>query len=102
MIPGFLLRHSVTVEPYLGDSAHGPTFGAARTVRCFVEDAVRTVLNPDGEQVVSTATFYCQPDETIPARSKVTIGVRATRVIDTKNRDSGGLVKIDHLEVICQ
>lgn len=104
MIPAFLLRHSVTVETYGGDTgAHGPTYGAPAAVRCFLEQRTRTVRNPQGEEVVSSGTFYARLDEALTvctAESRVTLPDGSTTlIIAALPRDGGGLPTPDHLEV---
>lgn len=95
------LRHTVSVERYGGNSANGPVFDAPVTVRCFVEEKNRMVRNPEGNEVVSSATFYCRLDA-VDARpeSRVTLpSGRVTTVIVQAEHDGGGLPLPDHLEV---
>lgn len=104
MIPAFLLRHSVLVETYGGDTgAGGPTYGAPAAVRCFLEQRTRTVRNPQGEEVVSSGTFYARLDEALAlctAKSRVTLPDGSTTlIIAALPRDGGGLPTPDHLEV---
>lgn len=101
LIPGHLLRHTVTVEAYEGDGAAGPLYGAPVTVRCFLEQQNRRVRNKEGREVVSSSTFYCRLDEvTAPPESKVTLpDDRETTVIVQLPHDGGGLPTPDHLEV---
>lgn len=98
-IPGWLQRHRVTVEPYLGQSASGPRYGPAVTVRCFVDDARRLVRNAAGVQVVSESTVYCRLNVTAPPKSRVNVFGREAFVITAKRRDGGGLPTPDHLEL---
>lgn len=101
LIPGFLLRHQVTVEPYLGDGGYGPQWGDPVSVRCFLEEKTRLVRAPDGREVTSSSTFYCRLDAVdAPPESKVTLpGDRPTTVIQQARHDGGGLPTPDHLEV---
>lgn len=99
-IPGFLLRHTVTVEPLTGQGPYGPTYGPGVVVRCFVDAKTRMVRSPAGEQVTSSSTVYCRLDTTAPPGSRVTLtDGRATNVIAALRRDGGGLPTPDHLEV---
>lgn len=98
-MPGWLLRHKVTVEPYLGQSAAGPRYGPAVTVRCFVDDTRRLVRDAAGVQVVSESTVYCQLGVTAPPKSRVNVFGREAFVITAKRRDGGGLPTPDHLEL---
>lgn len=100
LIPGFLLRHQITVEPYEGDGPYGPVYGAPVVVRCFLDQATRLVRNPGGEEVTSSSTAYCPLDTAAPAKSRATLpDGRQTTVIDAKRRDGDGLPTPDHLEV---
>lgn len=100
-IPRWLLRHTVTVEAYQGDSAYGPVYGPPAAVRCFVEDGAKLIRNDQGHEVVSTARLYARLDTTTaPAQSRVTLpSGRTATVITAHRRDGGGLPTPDHLEV---
>jgi hypothetical protein len=100
LLPGFLKRHSLTVQPYLGPGAYGPQYGPAFTVKGFRDDARRLVRAPSGDEVISETTFYCDLGVTIPPESLVLVGSRSTTVITVKTRDPGGLPAPQHLEVI--
>lgn len=98
-----LLQHTVTVERFLGEGAYGPTYEAAETLSCFVDETTRLVRSPEGNEVTSTVTVYL-PDtvEQIPSGSRVTTARRETTVIDVKYRDGGTLPVPSHVEVVCQ
>lgn len=98
-IPGWMRRHTVTIESYLGHSATGPRYGPGVTVRCFVDDSRRLVRNDAGEQVVSESTVYCRLGITAPPKSRVNVRGREAFVITAKRRDGGGLPTPDHLEL---
>lgn len=99
-LPSFLLRHSVTVEAYEGDTAYGPRYAATVTVRCFVEEQTRTVRDREGQEVVSSTTFYAPLETVCPAESRVTLPTgRQATVIAALRHDGGGLPTPDHLEV---
>ncbi|MEU6649512.1 hypothetical protein ABZ904_08695 [Streptomyces sp. NPDC046900] len=100
-LPALWLRHEVTVEPYEGDSANGPLYGAPVAVRCFLDERTRLVRAGDGREVTSGATVYCRLDAvTAPPESRVTLpGGRTTTVIEQVPHDGGGLPTPDHLEV---
>ncbi|MFB7908114.1 hypothetical protein ACFC1T_16915 [Kitasatospora sp. NPDC056076] len=95
------MRHRVTVEAYLGDSAYGPRYGPPQPgIRCFLDDQTRLVRAKDGREVTSTSTAYCLPGAVVPAGSRVTLpSGRQTTVIATLTRDGGGLPTPDHVEV---
>ncbi|MFG2617811.1 hypothetical protein ACGFXC_09280 [Streptomyces sp. NPDC048507] len=100
VIPEFLLRHWVTIEPYLGDSAYGPQYGASVVARAFVEEKIRTVRDQRGEEVVASTTVYLLPTQACPPESRVTTpSGRAASVITSTLHDGGGLPTPDHREV---
>jgi hypothetical protein len=100
LIPRFLMRHEITIEPYLGSTSTGPRYGPATTVRCLVDEQTRGVRSPAGEQVTSTSTAYADPGTQAPQFSRVTLpSGRVTTVIQTKARDGGGLPTPDHVEI---
>ncbi|MFE5591445.1 hypothetical protein [Streptomyces sp. NPDC056549] len=96
----FLMRHQVTVEPYLGDTSTGPRYGAAAPLRCFLDAQIRMVRSPAGEQVTSSSTVYAEPSTSVPTGSRVTLpDGQVTTVIWCKDRDGGGLPTPDHVEI---
>lgn len=99
-IPGFLLRHTVAVEPFVGNSSKGPLYGSPAAVRCFVLEKTRMVRAPDGEEVTSSTTVYARLETVCPAKSRVTLpSGRTSTVIEAVRQDGGGLPTPDHLEV---
>lgn len=99
-IPLPLLRHSVTVEPYLGASAYGPRYGLPVTVTCFLDQQTRMVRQADGTQVSSSSTVYAPLATDAPAQSRVTLpDGRQTTVIAALRRNGGGLPVPSHLEI---
>jgi hypothetical protein len=100
LIPRFLMRHEVTIEPYLGDTSKGPKYGPPKTVRCFIDEETRGVRSPAGEDVTSSTTVFADPGTQAPQFSRVTLpDGRVTKVIQTANRDGGGLPTPDHVEI---
>lgn len=100
LIPGFLLRHTAAIEPYLGTGPSGPKYGPAATVRCFTDERTRVIRSPDGDEVTSSATVYARPDTVCPVKSRVTLASgRRTTVMAALNRNGGGLPTPDHLEI---
>ncbi|MEU4171020.1 hypothetical protein AB0F46_29585 [Streptomyces sp. NPDC026665] len=100
-IPRVVMRREITIEPYLGDTSTGPQYGAPVVARrCFVDEQTRGVRTPDGEEVTSTSTVYADPGTIAPPLSRVTLpSGRVTKVIQTKDRDGGGLPTPDHVEI---
>lgn len=103
-LPGWLLRHRIAVEPYEGDSAYGPTYGpAVEDVPALVAYAVRTVRNPQGREVTSTATVYAAPDLDCPPESRITLpDGRTTRAITVARHTAPGLPVPECTEVSCE
>lgn len=99
-LPGFLLRHQVTIEPFEGEGPFGPAYGTATVVRCFLDEARRMVRGKDGTEVVSEATFYARRDITCPEGSRVTLpSGRVCTALKVSDRNGAGLPTPDHVEV---
>lgn len=100
-MPAFLLRHMVTVEPYLGSSAYGPRYGPAVAVACLLEQQTRAVVGADGADVTSSSTLRAPLDTPdIAPESRVTLpDGDTTTVIAALRHDGGGLPTPDHVEV---
>ncbi|MBZ6250572.1 hypothetical protein KVH27_19590 [Streptomyces olivaceus] len=102
-VPGWLLRHRITIEEYLGDSSTGALYGPPQRVRAFVDEQTRAVVSPGGETVTSSSTAYTAPGTTAPPLSRVTLpSGRVTKVIAALPRDGGGLPTPDHVEIQLQ
>ncbi|MEQ4717914.1 hypothetical protein [Nonomuraea sp. B19D2] len=102
MLPDWLLRHEALIEPFLGDGAYGPIFGAAVTAKCLVDDERRLVRDAQGAETVSDTTIFFPPGTRCPEGSRVTVNGRVTTVIASYARDGGGLPTPDHVEVVCR
>ncbi len=103
LMPGFLLRHQVTVEPFLGEGPYGPQYEPPVVVRCLVDEQTRMVRSPTGDEVTSSTTLRARLDTVCPAGSRVTLPEgRVTAVIAALRRDGAGLPTPDHLEVQLQ
>lgn len=99
-LPGRVMRHTITVEPYLGDGAYGPLYGPPASVRCFLDEQTRMVRSPDGRQVTSTSTAYCPLATVCPTESRITLADgRKPLIIAVLRRDGGGLPTPDHTEI---
>lgn len=89
--------HTISVEPYLGSGAYGAVYGPPVSVQCRVQDEVRLVRSASGDEVVSSATVFCDPDVVITPESRVTVNGRVTTVLSVSN-PSTGWSRLDHLE----
>jgi hypothetical protein len=99
------LQHEITVEPYLGTGSHGAVFGpASLPVKGFLEQKTQLVRAPNGDEVVSSSTFYCRRGAvSAPTKSKVTLpDGTTTTVIVAHDRSGGRLPLPEHLEVVLQ
>ncbi|GII84597.1 hypothetical protein Ssi03_25870 [Sphaerisporangium siamense] len=101
-LPALLLAHEASIEPYHGDSATGPTYGAAFTAACFADDQRKMVRGPDAREVTSQTTLYLPLDTDCPVGSRVTVNGRTSTVLAVARRDGGRLPTPDHLEVSLQ
>lgn len=103
-VPGWLLRHRITVEPYAGDSAYGPTYGpAVGDVPALVAETVRTVRDKDGREVTSTAQIIAEPALDCPAESRITLpSGRITRALTVAHHSAPGLPVPESVEVMCE
>ncbi|MEU2759389.1 hypothetical protein [Streptomyces sp. NPDC007094] len=104
-VPRYLLRHRITVEPYLGDSAYGPTYGPAVVdVPALVSAAVRQVRRAtDGREVVSSTQVITAPGLDCPPGSRVTLpDGRTTTAITTAEHTAPGLPVPACTEVSCE
>lgn len=101
-IPGWLLVHGVTIEPYQGAGAYGDVYGPPTDVRCFLDQQTRLTRDTGGNTVTSTSTVFTTPEVECPAGSRITLpDGRATTVIAALRRDGGDLGTPDHLEIQC-
>lgn len=102
-VPGFLLRHRVRVEPYLGSGATGDAYGPAVVLRAQVDQTRRTVRDATGAEVVSEATVRGRlaSARRCPPGSRVTLpGGRRTWVISVRRHDDADLGAWQHVEVV--
>lgn len=103
-VPTSLLRQTVTVEAYLGDSAVGPVYGSPTTVRARVEGKRRAVRRANGTDVISTASITVRPDVNIPTESRIVAPHPVTGADETfevlEVITGAGLARPSHFEVL--
>lgn len=94
--------HSGSIEKLAGGNADGDVYDTAKPVVGFLDDQTRVVINPDGDTVTSSATFYTALTNRslFAPRSRLTVNGRVCTVLDVRVRDSGPLGLPDHVEVI--
>ncbi|MGY4988910.1 hypothetical protein [Streptomyces nigrescens] len=102
-VPGWLLRHRITVECYQGDSAYGPTYGEPVCVPALVSAVRKQVADKDGRETLATAQIIAGPELECPPGSRLTLpdGRRAT-AISTARHTAPGLPVPACTEVMCQ
>lgn len=72
-IPTAALPHRVTITPYLGHTAEGPSYGPEqRDVPARVVGRRRQVTTANGTNVVAPATVTLRPGVSVPAESVIT------------------------------
>ncbi|MGI5444143.1 hypothetical protein ACQEVM_38535 [Streptomyces sp. CA-243310] len=103
-VPGWLLPHRITIEPYDGESAYGPLYGPpAANVPALVTETVRTVRSRDGREVTSTAQVITAPDVICPAESRLTLpSGRTTTALHIAPHTAPGLPVPGTQEVMCE
>lgn len=103
-VPAYLLRHRITVEPYAGDTAYGPTYGPpVSDVPALVSEQVRQTRDAEGRQVVSTASVIAGPDLDCPTGSRITLpSGRTTRALSVGRHTAPGLPVPACIEVMCE
>lgn len=81
-IPTAALPHRVTIEPYEGQTAEGPSYGDPVSVRARVVSKRAMIRTSDGREVTATASVTIRPGRDIPAESRVTHGTQVFTVLD--------------------
>ncbi|MFD7508123.1 hypothetical protein ACFV5N_02065 [Streptomyces sp. NPDC059853] len=101
-VPAALLRHTVTVEPYIGDSAYGPRYGPPATVRALVYARPRIVRAADGRQLVASASVIAEPGLDCPPGSRITLpSGRTASALTVADHTAPGLPVPSCTEVMC-
>jgi hypothetical protein len=91
--------HTLTVEPYVGNGAHGPVFGPAVAVTGFLDQTERLVRASNGTEVVASSTFFCDLDTNIPVESRVTLpDGKVHSVVQLGTFDTAGRSRLEHKE----
>lgn len=92
-LQALLSGDTVTVTPYLGEGAYGPSYGDPVTVDCRVEADRKLVRSSSGDEVVSEATIYVLPTvndlsavDLFAVESSITHQGRQARVIACHSR----------------
>ena len=77
-----MLKDTVSVEKYAGESAYGPLYAAPLQVKCNVDATLRLERNDAGD-VVQQAIIYVHPsdDDVFVPKSRITIEGRLCQVL---------------------
>lgn len=100
-IPDWLLRQTVTLEPYRGESAYGPVYGDPVELRCRIEARRRLVRDRQGREVVADAQAWFAPEAevTITPESRLTWAGRTYTVLEARPMP-GPNGRTHHVEVM--
>jgi len=84
VIPSAALRDSITIEPYLGESALGPTYGTAVTIPAMVSVRRSTVALPDGRAAQTILQVLIRPGTEYKVGSRVTTLGKTLFIFDSQ------------------
>ncbi|MFF4701249.1 hypothetical protein [Streptomyces chattanoogensis] len=103
-VPGWLLRHRITVEAYAGDTAYGPSYDLpVCDVPALVDEAPRMVRGEDGREVLTATTVIAAPDLNCPPGSRITLpDGRTTTALTVARHTSPGLPVPANTVVSCE
>lgn len=98
-IPPWMLKSSISVEAYSGESGNGgAVYASPVAVKAHVEPRRRLIIGRDGKEVRTEMFALTAPGENIPPESRITYGGRIYRAVDTFEVPSPG-GGVHHLEV---
>lgn len=97
MIPTALLRQTIAVEPYKGESAAGPLYTAPVTYAVRIQPKRRQVRDQAGDITISDAVAFLRPDAVVAVGDRVTADETVYRVLAVEVLQ--GLAHFDHFEV---
>jgi hypothetical protein len=94
-----LLKDSVSVTSYAGETAYGPSYEPAVDVACNIDARRRLVRSSSGDQVVSEVTLFAHPAAAavLTPQSRVTVLGRDTEIIAAQTHTLRG--HATHVEV---
>jgi hypothetical protein len=102
-LPAWLLRHTITVEPYLGTGAYGTVYGEPAAAAALVAETVKHIRDATGAITVSTAQIYAGPELDCPVGSRVILpDGRITRALTVASHTAPGLPVPESTEVYCE
>lgn len=100
-IPDHLLRHTIVVEPYAGQSGTGPVYGLPRTVRCHLEPARESQRRGTDRGPGDTTLCIAQLDDAdvLTLDARITLDGRQVEVRTRKLRTFPGGPVPEHVEL---
>lgn len=84
----------VTVTPYRGETAYGPSYGDALEVDCRAVTDRKVVRNAAGDEVVSESTLYVRP--TLPDGADATVVFAPESLVTVNGRRSQVITAAPH------
>nr|WP_237693847.1 hypothetical protein [Streptomyces sp. SID2888] len=97
------MRHTITVEPYIGDTAYGQKYGPGVVVAALVTATRKQIRDATGRVTVATAQIITGSDLDCPPESRVTLpDGRVTQAIATTPYTAPGLPVPECTEVMCE
>lgn len=101
-IPAWMLVHTVIIEPRLGISGHGPTYGPPEEHDCLIDDVEKLDRAARDQEALDPVEFWLVPGAVVPVGSRVTIRGRIATALKVATRDGGGLPTPDHVQVTAE
>lgn len=99
-VPRYLMRTETSWTSYLGDSATGPSFSAAQTLRGHWEERRRQVTEPDGRETISVVTFIVDSDAGVSVGDQIVKDSTTYRVVQVMTNSFGLSQAPSHLELL--
>jgi hypothetical protein len=100
-LPAHWLRHTIIVEPYLGEGGAGPLYGPPVRVRCHLEQARESQRrSSDRAPRDSTVCIVGIGDaDTVTLDARITAAGRVVEVLSRKVRTYPGTPVPEHVEL---
>lgn len=97
-----MFMHEAVVEPFLGTTPTGKSYGPPVTLSGLLDDGLMQTPTEGGYQLVSKTTFFTHLSnaDSLPVGSRLTCNDRQMTVSGSRRRDGGWLLAgASHLEV---
>ncbi|MCE5200841.1 MAG: hypothetical protein ABFD54_05715 [Armatimonadota bacterium] len=96
-LPRSSLRDSMSIEPFAGNTAYGPRYGAITTEPCIFEPGYKKITDKLGAEVVASAFCILGATSTTKTQDRVTKDGQVYEVIDAQPIPVNG--RVSHVEV---